>query len=200
MTAVYAICAVVGGTIFLCQFVMSLVGIGGGGEAALDGDAGFDVTHQIDVAHHGADPSMFFGILTLKTIVAALAFFGLAGLAGQAAELGQLATLGVAVAAGLAATVVVALIMRALISLQEDGTERIAHAIGQSGTVYLTVPGQKAGFGKVTVNVANRDTEYQAVTFQDRLPTGSKVVVVDVVGPDTVEVIAAPETGRASNE
>ena len=32
------------------------------------------------------------------------------------------------------------------------------------GTVYLTIPGQKAGAGKVTLCLQNRSVEYQALT------------------------------------
>jgi membrane protein implicated in regulation of membrane protease activity len=200
MTTVYAICAVVGGTIFICQFIMSLVGMGGAEAELGAAEAGFDDVHQVGEAHHGMDPSLFFGILTFKTIVAALTFFGLAGLAAEAAAFTPGVTLAVAMASGIAAMFIVAMVMRALISLQEDATERIQDAIGKMGTVYLAVPGNKTGYGKVMLNLQSRTAEFQAVTFQDKLPTGSKVVVVDVVGPDTLEVIAAPETGRMGNE
>jgi membrane protein implicated in regulation of membrane protease activity len=201
MTTVYAICAVVGGVIFLVQFLMSIVGAGGAeADFGSGGTDQFDLTHGIDSAHHGADPSQFFGILTFKTIVAALAFFGLAGLAANAAGFTTGVTLAIAFASGVAAMFVVAALMRALLSLQEEGTEQIRNAIGQTGTVYLTIPGKKEGFGKVTLDIQSRTAEYQAVTFQDKLPTGSKIVVVDVIGPDTVEVIAAPETGRVFHE
>jgi hypothetical protein len=89
--------------------------------------------------------------------------------------------------------------MRGLIKLQSEGTIHIEGAVGQPGTVYLKIPGNKTGLGKVTLNLQNRTVEYQACTFQGDLPTGAKVVVVSVVSPDTVEVVAAPETSRMSN-
>jgi hypothetical protein len=53
------------------------------------------------------------------------------------------------------------------------------------------VPGQRAGVGKVTLKLQNRTVEYQALTPYQQLPTGSKVVVTAVLGPDTVEVAPA---------
>jgi hypothetical protein len=38
--------------------------------------------------------------------------------------------------------------------------------------------------------------EFQALTSQQELPTGMPIVVVGVVGPDTVEVAAALEAER----
>jgi hypothetical protein len=82
--------------------------------------------------------------------------------------------------------------MRTLFRLQSDGSVRIGRAVGHGGTVYLPIPGHKEGVGKVLLNVQNRTMEYQAVTSEDPLPTGCKVVVVAVLGSDTVEVIPAP--------
>ena len=67
-------------------------------------------------------------------------------------------------------------------------------AVGKIGTVYLRVPGRRGGAGKVHLNVQNRTVEYLAMTDADELPTGSRVSVVAVVSPDTVEVIAAADT------
>jgi hypothetical protein len=38
------------------------------------------------------------------------------------------------------------------------------------------------------MNLQNRVIEFQAMTSQDRLPSGAKVKVIGVIGPDTVEV------------
>ena len=51
--------------------------------------------------HHGS--MQVFRVLSFRTMIAALAFFGLAGLAAQSAKATPLATLLIAVAAGAAA-------------------------------------------------------------------------------------------------
>ena len=66
-------------------------------------------------------------------------------------------------------------------------------AVGKGGTVYLPIPGQKAGTGKVLLNLQNRTVECQAITADKELPTGASVVVVAVISADTVEV--APLSG-----
>ena len=78
--------------------------------------------------------------------------------------------------------------------LNLDGTIRIDRAVGSHGTVYLSIPGAKSGAGKVHINQLNRTVEYKAVTSQEPLPTGAKIVVVRIVNADTVEVAPAPES------
>jgi serine/threonine protein kinase len=203
METLYTACAVLGGTLLGLQFLMSLVGLGHhgdvGGHDFHDGgdfhDAGghdghaspHDVTHDTHV-------SWFVGLLTFRTVIAALTFFGLAGRAASAAEVSPVESLAAALAAGGAALFGVAWMMRSLYSLKAEGTVRIQRAVGQTGTVYLPIPGNKAGAGKVHLNLQNRTVEYQAVTAQDTLAAGSKILVVGVVSNDTVEVIPVPST------
>ncbi len=208
MEMVYLFCALVGGTVMICQFVMTVVGMGGDGDG-LD-DVGADVELEVEASgeydaagddahgHHHADPTWLFGLITFRTVVAALAFFGLAGLAAKAGGLTAAFSFLIALASGAVAMYAVHWLMQLLHSLKEDGTVRIGRAIGKMATVYLTIPAEKAGAGKVHMNLQNRTMEYQAVTSRERLPTGSRVIVIDVIGADTVEVAPAPdlELGR----
>ena len=41
--------------------------------------------------------------------------------------------------------------------------------------------------------------EYKAITSQDQLPTGAKIVVVNIVNGDTVEVAPAIEHERTAH-
>jgi hypothetical protein len=200
MTQLYNVCAVLGGVLLACQFLLSLLGAGHHHDVG-GHDVGHDVgghDHQGDGqdVEHEAQTSWFVGVLTFRTVVAALVFFGLTGRAASAADLAPGQSLAVALAAAAAALFGVAWMMRSLYRLRSEGTVRVERAVGRSGTVYLTVPGHKAGLGKVLLNVQNRTVEYQAVTAHDALPTGTPVTVLAVVSPDTVEVTIAPPPGR----
>jgi hypothetical protein len=180
-------CAVVGGTLLVCQLLLMLIGLGGDHvDLHADHDLGGD---------HGGFGSLgwFLGLLTFRSVIAGLAFFGLAGL--STAKWSIVGSLIVSVGSGVVALVLVGLMMRALHCMNADGTVHIEGAVGKPGTVYLSIPGKGAGLGKVTLTLQERTVEYQAVTFQGDLPTGTKVVVTNVVGSDTVEVAAAPECG-----
>jgi hypothetical protein len=198
MMQVYNLCAVLGGTLLACQFLLSLLGVGHHHDMGGEGghDLGGHDHHGGHDAEHETQSSWFVGVLTFRTIVAALVFFGLAGRAASAADLAPGQALAVALAAGAAALFGVAWMMRALYRLRADGTVRVERAVGRGGTVYLTIPGHKGGVGKVLLNVQNRTVEYQAVTAHEALPTGTPVTVLAVVSPDTVEVTLAPTPER----
>ena len=192
METLYTVCAVAGGTLVVCQFLMGLIGAGHhDADGGMD-DVSHEVGHDHDTGHDaGHGHSWIIGVLTMRTLVAALTCFGLVGLAGVARDWDAPLTLLVALAAGAGAMALVAGLMRALHKLKAEGTARIERAVGTSGTVYLKIPAHKAGVGKVQLNLQNRTVEYQAVTARDELPTGAKIVVVAIVGADTVEVAPA---------
>lgn len=201
METVYMICAVVGGTLIVCQFLVTLFGIGGDHDAG-GHDVGHDIGHDADGTHevgHGAEPAWYFSMLTFRTLTAAAAFFGLGGLAASRADIEPFPTLAISVGAGVAALFIVAWIMRLITKLNLDGSVRIERSVGARGTVYLTVPAEKAGAGKVIVSFHNRSIEYKAITSQQLLPTGAKIIVIGVVGPDTVEVAPANEPEGGSH-
>ena len=79
--------------------------------------------------------------------------------------------------------------------LRHDGTVRIERSIGQRATVYVPIPGDKQGSGKVQLKLQDRLMEYPAITAEKgKLATGALVEVVDVVGPSTLEVKTVKET------
>lgn len=128
--------------------------------------------------------------LSLKAVVASLTFFGLAGLASEKAGLTTFATLAIAVVAGGVAVFLVAVLMASLSRLQSRGNVDLANAVGRTGRVYLRIPGDRAGPGKVTIDVQGRSVEVAAVTAGPELPTGASVRVLGVVGADTVDVMS----------
>jgi anti-sigma factor RsiW len=202
METLYTVCAALGATLLALQFLMSLLGLGhhdvAGHDfhdfASHDGSDGGD--HDVS---HDAQVSWFVGVLTFRTLVAALTFFGLAGRAAAAAEATPAGSFALALAAGAVALFGVGFLMRSLARLRAEGTVHMHRAVGQTGTVYLSVPGHKTGAGKVHLNLQNRTVECQAVTPQEPLPTGAKVVVVGLVSPGTVEVVLAPTPERITH-
>lgn len=231
LDAVFLIAAVVGGTIMVCQFLLTLLGMGG--DEFGDADAGhFEVGHG-DVGHGGVghgdvghgdvghadagdgvygdhhnqwgdvdDPSTshpnsswLFGVVSFRTLVAATAFFGIAGITANTANMPQAAALVIALAAGFAAMYGTYYMLRSITRLNSDGNERIVNAVGRHAKVYIPIPASRAGMGKVQFTMQNRTVEFPAVTDDPApLKTGDAVEVVAVNGTDTVEVtrIAAP--------
>jgi hypothetical protein len=196
MESIFLVCAAVGGTLLVCQFVMSLLGVGHH-DVGTDHDVGHDMgadhdTHH-DSGHDHHASSWFVGVLSFRALVTAITFFGLGGLSAIEATGDPSISLGVAVVAGAGSLLAVIWAMRLLMRLKADGTTRIGRAVGITGTVYLSVPANQEGTGKVTVKLQNRTVEYLAVTRHEALACGTCVQVVAVVGPHTVEVISAPQ-------
>lgn len=175
----FIICAIAGGTLFIGQFLLSLFGLG-------------EHSHDVCIVHdHGdvhADSSWLFSLFSLRALIAALTVFGLAGLAAQAGEFRPMTELVVACCAGAAALFGAGLLLHTINKMDTEGTLDLHNAIGSSGTVYLTVPAGKTGAGKVTLVVQNRSVECRAISAEGELPTGSRVVVLRLVSPNTVEV------------
>lgn len=201
LTYVFLVCAVVGGAILVVQFVMTLAGLGGEGfdidvdvPDSMDFDTGhFDVGDG-DAVHH--DSSWFFGIISFRTVVAAITFFGLCGMLARSTGVGSAPfELLIGLIGGVVAMYAVYWMMASLKKLSEDGTLRINSAIGKIGTVYISIPPNKTAPGKIQVKVQDRLVEFAAVTSgDDKLLTGAKVEVVGVIGQDTLEVSPVHET------
>lgn len=194
MTTIFTACALFGGTILICQTILTLLGLSGDHDLA--GDLHGDGLDHGGVGDHGDaeqhhSSTWFFGIVTFRTAVAAVTFFGLAGMTALSNQVSEGPSLAVASVAGFAAMYSVYWLMKQISRLRSDGSVRIERAVGMTGNVYLRVPGSHQGAGKIHLNLQNRTVELTAWTDQAELPTGATVVVTKVVGPDSVEVTAA---------
>jgi len=215
----FTLAALIGGTVLVFQFVVMLLGlshdgdlsgvhgadISGGGDvgsthfgdahvagADMSADhAGWDHSADANVGDHSV-ASWFYEVLSIRTLSAAVTFFGLTGKTTMAYDYSPLVSFVLATLAGLAAMYIVYWLFKQVYKLQHTGTENIRNAIGTSAVVYVPIPGKRAGAGKVTFRLQNRLVEYQAVTEdENRLATGEKVVVVAIVNSDTVRVARA---------
>jgi membrane protein implicated in regulation of membrane protease activity len=180
VTTLFLTCAVLGGVILLAQLALGVVGIG---------------DHE-DASHHTGThevPSDGLQLLSVRALAAGVAFFGLGGLAATLLGVPAVLAVVLGVVLGAGAMVGVAMAMRSMLKLERDASVRIEHAVGSSATVYVPVPAAHGGVGKVLLTLKGRTVEYQAVTPEGQLlPTGTPVVVVDVRGDDTVEVVPLP--------
>lgn len=198
MSTVFVVCAVIGGTLLACQSLLALLGLGGhhsfgdhdvpmdhADAFSVDHAAGHDDGSAEHSTEHGAN---LFRILTFRTIVAALAFFGLTGLAARAADWSETHALLMALGAGALAMWGVQQMLQAISKLRADGTVRVREAVGRSGSVYLRVPAADHGIGKVHVTLRNQTVELSARSVAGEIATGQRVRVVKVLGPELVEV------------
>lgn len=209
MEMFFLICAAVGGAIFVCQFLLTLVGMG-----SSDMEVAHEVPHDFGMADaHGGighghthdssthNSTWLFSIISVRTIVAAVTFFGLTGYAALRGERTPLEAIAIGLVCGGSAMVAVHWVMQTMYRLGQDHTLRIERAVGRTATVYLPVPANHGGEGKVQICVQERLVEYAATTSADcDLPAGTEVVVERIVGPGLVEVALSKRDENASGK
>ena len=172
----YFIIACIGTVALLIQIVMML--IGAGGEADADFDTDTDGDGSLDT-HTDTGVSLF----TVKGLTAFFAIGGWTGMLMLSYNVGVAVTVPVSVVAGLAAYFIVWALIRLVLKLQEDGTLNYASAIGQTATVYVSIPASRTGRGKITLVLQGRYTELDAVTDEtERIPVDCAVEITERAG------------------
>lgn len=79
-------------------------------------------------------------------------------------------------------------VMRAVVALGRDQTILNEDFIGKTGQVYLTVPGQRSGKGKVLVSAGGSTREFDAVTDGSTIENGRAIEVLEVTDGNTLLV------------
>jgi len=176
---VYFISAVFGGTLMVMQFLLTMLGFGSGD------DGGDDFG---DTTEHDSSADVF-KIISLRTIVAGIAFFGLGGLAGLTGGTSKFVSVFIAVISGLAAIYGVYYLYWSAARLKEDGSLSEKTLVGSTGSVYVRIPHEKTGTGKVLVCQQDRTVEYEAITAGEELKATTPITVVRVLSSTTVEVV-----------
>ena len=162
---------------FIIQSILTFVGVGsdtdlGGG---IDTDLGGGMDMNSDFV---GDPSMnlflgfswtailMHGKFRSEALVLLLAFF-----------------------VGAVLVTVVMLMFKWLAGMQQSGNIDVyKSAVGCHGKVYLTIPGERKGTGKVQIVINESVREYDAVTDCDTIATGAQIKVVEVIDSSTLLV------------
>lgn len=172
----YFIIACIGTVALLIQIIMMLIGAGGEADADFDTDTDGDGTFD---SHTDTGVSLF----TVKGLTAFFAIGGWTGMLMLSYNVGVAITVPVSVVAGLAAYFIVWALIRLVLKLQEDGTLNYASAIGQTATVYVSIPASRTGRGKITLVLQGRYTELDAVTDEtERIPVDCAVEITEQAG------------------
>ena len=179
---IYALIAIPATLALVVQTVLLLLGIGAG-----DGDTDFDADADLSDLAEGSDGLVLF---SLRGILAMAAIGGWSGLVMHEAGITTVITVILSVAIGFMALVGLAWLMKISMKLQSNGNLNLGYAIGRVGTVYIPIPENMKGSGKITLTIQERFVEIGAVTSSDRkLMTGESVrgVATDETGLVVVE-------------
>lgn len=167
--------------LLIVQIILLFVGFGSSGS---DMDVDADTDMDADVDSDGIldnDPG-----ITLFSVKGIIAFFAIGGWLGYTLADNNLAlAIVMSLLSGTIALVGTAFLMKWLMGLQSNGNINYNEAIGKVAEVYLTIPPQNMGNGKVTLNVSERYIEKAAIqNGNEPIPTGTKVKIVSIVGDE----------------
>ena len=198
--------------ILVIQTILLMIGIGHGGEGVEFSDTsgidGLDVpdmpsdvptdmpgAHAIDGCEHtaigdGSNPADFgtMQLFTLQGIMTFLCVFGWTGIICTSLGLHVAIAIIIALVLGFLAMLGVAKVLQLTRRLTQDGSLDVRRLLGEKGRVYIPIPANESGEGKVTIAAGERFIELSAVTDeQEAIPTGTQVRIIDVRG-DVVAV------------
>ena len=157
--------------IFVIQTVMTFLGLG-------DHDADFDL--DTSDGSFDADPSM--NLLTFRNLVNFCLGFGWTAVLMHEKIQSNALLIIVSVIVGILLVTVVMWIFKWLSGMQQTGNIDVhKSAVGCEGKVYLTIPGERKGEGKVQITINNAVREYDAVTDGETIPTGKAIKVTEVI-------------------
>ena len=187
---IYALIAIPATLALVVQTVLLLFGIGAG-----DGDADFDADADLSDLLEGGDGLVLF---SLRGILSMAAIGGWSGLVMHEAGIATVITVILSVAIGFMALVGIAWLMKLSMKLQSNGNLNLGYALGRVGTVYIPIPENMKGAGKINLTLQERFVEIGAVTSCGRkLMTGEsvRIVATDETGLVVVEPL---ESGKKS--
>lgn len=184
--------AVVATILMVLLIVLMLIGMDSG--EGFDGDISmeFDVDGDIEGVDAFNSESLFsIGGLKILTLRGALAFMSVGGWMtyALAGSMPNWAAVLIGLLSGSASAVLFAVAMRAIYRLESSGNLDYRSAIGKTATVYIRIPKNNDGKGKVMMNHQGRLVEIDAVTKgkTDILPK-QEVLITALMDETTVVV------------
>ena len=164
--------------IFVIQSIMTFIG------AAGDIDTDFDANADVP---EGEGTGM--GLLTFRNFVNFCLGFGWSAVLLYDKIANRALWMVVAVLVGVALVVAVMWLFKWLSGMQQSGNIDVhTAAVGCEGKVYLTIPAERQGEGKVQITINNAVREYDAITDGDAIKTGTAIRVIEVVNDYTLLV------------
>lgn len=176
VSKIFSAVAIPATVIMLLQTLLLFFGVGA--DADFDGDGIPD-----DVGDDG------FSMFSVRALVAFFSVGGWAGLVADTYRMPLAVSIAISLSAGAAAFLVVALLFKKAMKLQDSGNIELSGALGKTGRVYIPVPPKGEGRGKINLTLQNRLCEIEAVCEEETsIPTGESVVVLALCDSETVVV------------
>ncbi|RZK48799.1 MAG: serine protease [Pedobacter sp.] len=154
--------------IFLIQTIMTFLGA--------DSYDGLEADFTSDLS--GADAP--FQLFSLRNLINFLLGFSWTGIAFYETFENKMLLVGLALFIGVLFVYLFLIIIRQVSKLAEDNSFRITYTLHKTAEVYTPIPAQKSGKGKIMISVNGSFHELDAMTEQDRIPSGTVVKVIKI--------------------
>jgi membrane protein implicated in regulation of membrane protease activity len=154
--------------IFIIQTIMTFVGVDStdGIEADFDGDLG-----EADAP---------FQLFSLRNLINFLLGFSWTGISFYTTISSKPLLIILSLTVGILLVYLFFIIIRKVQKLAEDNSFKIAKTLNKTAEVYLTIPENKKGKGKIMISVNGSFHELEAMTENQKIQSGSVVKVVKI--------------------
>jgi len=176
--------AIISTILFVLQTALAFLGIDGG--ADFDGD--FDIDTDGDSADGSFSLGHDFKLFSVRSIIAFFTFFSWGGILVLSAGRSIFLAILIGAVFGLIALFFVAWVLYKVANMTEVGTEDLSLAIGQTGEVYIPIPRERTGKGRIQIIISQGIKELEAITDDTRISTGEKIIVLDILPDNTLIV------------
>lgn len=166
--------------VVIIQMTMSFAGMGD-----IDsGDADVDFSTDTD----SLDDAGSMHLLSIRNIFYFLLGFGWAGVSLWNSISSTIILCIAAILVGCLFVAIFIFLFRQMMKLQSNGAFNINDAVGKVCDVYLRIPGENQGLGKVQISFNGSVQELDARTAGESIPSGAKVRVLRVIEKKVLEV------------
>lgn len=162
--------------VFIVQSIMTFTGTDASEGIHADFDSNFD----------GADAP--FQLFSLRNLINFLLGFSWTGISFFDSIKNIYGLMAVSLLVGVGFVAMFFIIMKKMQKLAENNSFKITESLNKTGEVYLTIPENKSGIGKIQVSVKGSIREINAITLNDKILTGSPIRIMKIEGEDLVIV------------
>ena len=170
--------------IVFIQTTMSFIGMGDVDTGNVDVDFDADTDADAD----SLDNAGAMHLVSIRNVFYFLLGFGWAGVCFWNTIPNALLLGFVSALVGCLFVAIFVFIFRQMMKLQSNGAFDINDAVGKVCDVYLRIPGQNQGIGKVQISFNGSVQELNARTSGEPIPSGTKVRVLRVIEKKVLEV------------
>ncbi len=165
--------------VFIIQSILTFIG------ADVDGASDFDV----DPSDMGGDLDGGINLYTFRNFINFILGFGWTAILLKDSIKSKAVLILIAALVGIGLVAVVMYLFRLLAKMQQSGNVDVrTQAVGCTGKVYIPIPAERSGEGKVQITINNSVREYQALTDGDAIKTDTPIKVVEVINDSTLLV------------